>query len=272
MTGVATVGGRRVEFDVSGPVTPGAPVLVFHHGQPGAALIGDDLAAAAAADVTAVLDHLGAGEFVTAGWSGGGPHALACGALLAPRCRAVATIAGVAPYHGVDDLDWTAGMGPENVAEFSALIAGDPAVEGQIAGLCAALESVADGEVADLLGGLISPPDRAALEGGAGALMGAWLRRSATTGHHGYLDDGRAFVGPWGFDPTLISVPVQVWMADLDLMVPPSHGRWLASRLPTATAILMEGEGHISLGVTHLGAIVDRLVAAGGLSGGAPPG
>src|SRR5881392_1303428 len=38
----------------------------------------------------AVLDHLGIGEFLTVGWSGGGPRALACAALLPDRCRAVA--------------------------------------------------------------------------------------------------------------------------------------------------------------------------------------
>ena len=115
--------GRQIHFECSGPVEPGDSVLVFHHGQPGAALLWDDLVAAAstfewrvvmlsrpgyatstrkpgrsvahaASDVEQVLDHLNAGRFVTAGWSGGGPHALACGALLSPRCAAVATIAG----------------------------------------------------------------------------------------------------------------------------------------------------------------------------------
>ena len=62
----------------------------------------------AAADVTAVLDALGAGDFVTAGWSGGGPHALACAALLPGRCRAAATIAGVAPRRPTAWTGWPA--------------------------------------------------------------------------------------------------------------------------------------------------------------------
>src|SRR5688500_15662124 len=37
------------------------------------------------ADSVAALDHLGVDEFVTAGWSGGGPRALACAALLPER-------------------------------------------------------------------------------------------------------------------------------------------------------------------------------------------
>ena len=65
-------------------------------------------------DSVAVLDHLGIDEFITLGWSGGGPRALACAALLPDRCRAAATLAGVAPYDA-EGLDWSAGMGEENV-------------------------------------------------------------------------------------------------------------------------------------------------------------
>src|SRR5437660_2335451 len=75
----------------------------------------------AAADVAAILDALGAGTFVTLGWSGGGPHALACAALLPDRCVAAASVAGVAPFTA-PGLDWTAGMSPDNIAEFRAAV------------------------------------------------------------------------------------------------------------------------------------------------------
>jgi pimeloyl-ACP methyl ester carboxylesterase len=285
-------GGRDLHYETSRPVAPGDAVLVFHHGQPGAGLVPPSLAAAgdrrnlpvvalsrpgygpsgrmagravadAAADVAAVLDHLGAGRFVTAGWSGGGPHALACGAILAPRCAAVATIAGVAPY-GVDGLDFTAGMGPENVAEFEALVAGDPDLEGRIRELCAGLAVMATDQLAAELGGLISPPDRAFLEEGFAAFVGEWFRLACSSGHYGYWDDDQAFVGPWGFEPAQMAVPVQVWTADRDLMVPAAHGEWLAAHIPGAVYLARKGEGHISL-FRHVDEIIDRLADAGGL-------
>jgi pimeloyl-ACP methyl ester carboxylesterase len=83
--------------------------------------------ASAARDTAAVLDHFGHTEFLTAGWSGGGPHALSCAALLADRCRAAATLAGVGPY-GAAGLDFLAGMGPENVEEFGAALEGEAAL------------------------------------------------------------------------------------------------------------------------------------------------
>src|SRR5690349_7589749 len=66
--------------------------------------------ASAAADVTAVVDALGIDQFAVMGASGGGPHALACAALLPGRVLAAVSIAGLAPFDA-DGLDWFAGMG-----------------------------------------------------------------------------------------------------------------------------------------------------------------
>src|SRR6516162_5337220 len=80
-----------------------------------------------APDVAAVLDVLRADTFVSIGWSGGGPHSLACAALLPGRCLAAASVAGVAPYDAAG-LDFLAGMGPENVTEFSLTVQGADAL------------------------------------------------------------------------------------------------------------------------------------------------
>ena len=78
-------------------------------------------------DAAAVLDHLGVDTCLVAGWSGGGPHALAAGALLADRVRGVLCIAGVAPYDA-DGLDFLAGMGEDNIEEFGAALEGEDAL------------------------------------------------------------------------------------------------------------------------------------------------
>jgi pimeloyl-ACP methyl ester carboxylesterase len=280
--------GRRIHYECSGPVDKGAQVLVFHHGTPGAALLWDSLVGAAltfgwrvvmlsrpgyatsgrqpgrsvanaASDVQAVLDHLGAGAIVSAGWSGGGPHPLACGALLADRCTAVATIAGAAPYYGVTDLDWTADMGPENVAEFDALMKGDPGLEGRIAEEMKSMAGIQPGQLVEALGGLLSGPDRDVLQGEFADFCAAWFRLAASTGSDGYWDDDQAFMAPWGFDLESITVPVSIWRADQDLMVPPSHGEWLAAHIATASDMPIDGEGHISLMVRSIDDIVARL-------------
>jgi pimeloyl-ACP methyl ester carboxylesterase len=107
----------------------------------------------AAADTAALLDALGDGQFVSIGMSGGGPHSLACAALLPGRCLAAATVAGVGPY-GVDDLDFLAGMGPENVEEFNLAVEGADALTPYLEGHSAALRSITGEQVAASLGGL----------------------------------------------------------------------------------------------------------------------
>jgi pimeloyl-ACP methyl ester carboxylesterase len=284
--------GRRLHYGVWGDVVPDRPALVFHHGTSGSALAWDGLVGAArragwpvvmssrpgyasssrdpgrsvaavAGDTAALLEHLGVGRFVVAGWSGGGPHALACAALLADRCAAAATLAGVAPYDA-EGLDWTEGMGPENVEEFEALAAGTPGLEQRMASELSALAGVQAADLADTLGGLISPPDRACLEGGFAEFMSAWFRLAGTGADGGYWDDNVAFLKPWGFDLDAIAVPVTVWRAGQDLMVPPTHGEWLAAHVPGATGVLKAGEGHISLLEHDIDEIVDRLARDAG--------
>lgn len=51
-------------------------------------------------------------------------------------------------------------------------------------------------------------------------------------GIDGGLDDDLALTQPWGFSPSEIKVPLQIWQGAQDLMVPFSHGEWLAKITP----------------------------------------
>ena len=88
--------------------------------------------------------------------------------------------------------------------------------------------------------------------------MARMFRRALSTGIAGWLDDDLAFVKPWGFDLTEITVPVSIWQGAHDGMVPFAHGKWLAAHVPGARAHLYDGEGHISL-VQQLPRILDDL-------------
>lgn len=65
-------------------------------------------------DVVTVADALGLEQFGSWAIAGGGPHALACAALLPERDVAASCISGVAPFLA-EGLDWTRGMGQANV-------------------------------------------------------------------------------------------------------------------------------------------------------------
>jgi pimeloyl-ACP methyl ester carboxylesterase len=219
----------------------------------------------AAADVTAILDQIGAGQFVTAGWSGGGPHALACAAIMPGRCLAAASMAGVAPHDGAG-LDWLAGMGPENIEEFGAAADGEAALTrflGEAAGL---LRDISAAELADAMGGLISDADKAVLSSDLAEYLAASFRAAVTAGIAGWRDDDLAFTRSWGFSIAACgAVPVAIWQGGADRMVPRAHGEWLAAQLPGCRARLLPAEGHLTLAVTSFGQILDDLVEMAGL-------
>jgi pimeloyl-ACP methyl ester carboxylesterase len=214
--------------------------------------IADDLA-----DSVRILDELGVDDFVTLGWSGGGPRALACAALLPRRCRAAATLAGVGPADA-PDLDFTAGMGPENIEEFAAAKAGVKAYEAFLTEAVAGLAGVTGADVAAELGGLVTPVDVAALTGDFADWLAAGFRHAVAQGTIGWREDGLAIMGTWGFDLADVRVPVAIWQGRDDAMVPFSHGEWLVANVPGARAHLVEDEGHVSL-VTRLPEILADL-------------
>ena len=280
--------GRRLAIRVSGPAS-GLP-LVFHHGTPGAVTPFRALERAAharglrlvttsrpgygdssrqpgrsvvdaATDTAAVLAAIGAERCLIAGWSGGGPHALACGARLG-AAAAVLVIAGVAPY-GAEGLDWMSGMGEENVAEFSAAIQGEDVLRSYLRSPGEHLRDITAADIVSSLQTLLPDVDRAQVTGEFGEDMAASFREAVRAGVDGWLDDDLAFARPWGFSLDEISVPTMIWQGTADLMVPFSHGQWLASRLPAAWAHLEEGEGHLSIGLGALDRMLDELTEAG---------
>jgi pimeloyl-ACP methyl ester carboxylesterase len=232
-----------------------------------------------AADTAAILDELGADTFVTMGWSGGGPHALACAAALPGRCLAAASIAGVAPYQA-SGLDWLAGMGQENVDEFGAAVQGVAALTRFLETEAVVVSAVTGAEVAQALGGLVIAADQAALTGEFADYVAAGLRASMNAGIVGWRDDDLAFVQEWGFSlgwkpaeetrntgaAAAGAAPVAIWQGDQDKMVPFAHGQWLAAHIPGARTYLLPDEGHLSLTVSSLDRILDDLLDLAGLT------
>ena len=202
-------------------------------------------------DVRTISSALGIDRLAVWGISGGGPHALACAALLPGLVSAVGTLASVAPY-GQDDLDYFAGMGQDNVDEVKIYLA-DPAAareksradrEGMIA--------TEPAEMHELLSTLLSPVDREALTLEIATELVASTRVGLAPGDQGWWDDGEAHLKPWGFDFAEITVPVQLWHGHQDRFVPVQHGQWLASRIPGVDAHITDNDGHVTLGANRV--------------------
>jgi len=213
-------------------------------------------------DSAAVLDAIQADGCYLIGWSGGGPHALACAARMRDRVIATATIGAVAPYPA-EGLDWAAGMGAENIEEFGATLAGADELATFMAPAAAELRDVTPDGVADAFGDLIDEIDRGALTGAFSAWGADVFHEALRLGFWGWFDDDMAFLGPWGFELDAIKAPVFIWQGGHDRMVPFAHGEWLAAHVPSARARLLPEHGHLSLAVDSFPWIVDDLIAEG---------
>lgn len=192
---------------------------------------GRDLASASA-DVEAIADALGLGQFAVMGHSGGANHALACAALLPDRVVGAVCGSGLAPLSATG-LDWFAGMIPSGAAKLRAATGGRAALEQHMASDSYNPE-------------MFTPQDHAALEG-----TWSWLAQVAgkaiEVGPNGMVDDDLAYVAPWGFDPEAIRPPVLLLHGVKDRVVPSSHGEWLAGRVPGAQLWLRPDDGHVSV-------------------------
>jgi pimeloyl-ACP methyl ester carboxylesterase len=280
--------GRRLDVWIEGP-EDGTP-FVFHHGTPGSGVpfepilraitdrglrlasasragygdssrLPDRTVADVVADTTAILDHLGAEKAYVMGWSGGGPHAIACAALMPDRVIGTTTIASVAPYPA-DGLDWLAGMGQENIDEFNAALAGPEAHRASLDALWPIFRGVSPDDVATSLGDLVDDVDRGAVTGEFAAFLAANMHEGLRESHAGWYDDDIAFIRPWGFDLGAIPGTVHIWQGAHDRMVPFAHGQWLAAHIPTACVHLYPEHGHLSLAVDSFPAILDEMISA----------
>jgi pimeloyl-ACP methyl ester carboxylesterase len=254
---------------------PGGFAVVVHHGTPGSGLlyqpriddareqglrlIGYDRAgyggstpnpgrvvADVAADISDVLDQLGLDRFASVGGSGGGPHSLALGALLPDRCVGLCAIASPTPWEA-EGIDWLAGQGEQNRAEWAAALQGPDVLEPHLEGDAEELLEATAEQIREVLSTLLSPPDKAVMTGELAEFFHEETARALAPGVAGWRDDDLAFTRPWGFELSDIRVPVLLWQGVQDLMVPPDHGRWLAQRIPGVEAHISEEDGHLTI-------------------------
>lgn len=196
------------------------------------------------ADVVTIADTLGVERFIVSGGSGGGPHALACAALLPDRVTRGLAEATAAPY-GVDGLDWLAGMTEGNVIEFRAALEGEAAMRAVAEREARTLIERLTAGRADFLGDTyeVSEADLAQMERHR-VRIAAQLLNALAPGVDGWVDDMLAFVKPWGFDVSDIGVPVYLKYGRDDTLVPAAHGAWLETHMRTTKVVVLEA-GHL---------------------------
>jgi pimeloyl-ACP methyl ester carboxylesterase len=207
--------------------------------------------ASVADDVAAIARELGLKRLSVWGVSGGGPHALACAALLPDLVAAAAVLASPAPYPA-EGLDYFAGTGEENIAETLAALKGRDACEQHVESKAPELLAANADTIAHAFRTLLSPVDAAVLTTDFAEFVVRSVREGLAERRDGWIDDEMAFVKPWGFELSQIRIPVMVMHGDQDRMVPSSHGRWLADRIPNVEARILPDDGHLTLSLRRI--------------------
>lgn len=285
---VAVRDGRRLSFAEYGSAR--GPALVWMHGTPGGRrqipfearlhavdagirLIGVDRPGIGTStphlyprigdwvgDLEVLLDAVGVDQAHVIGLSGGGPYALAAGALLPDRVPGVGVLGGVAPTVGVDAADG----GPIQLAVRMAplLAAGRVPIGAALTGTIRAVKPLA-GPALDLYAALQPIGDKTLLARPEFKAMflddllnGSRFQTSAP------LADLVLFTRAWGFDLADVRVPVRWWHGDEDHIVPFRHGAHVVDRLPDAVLATIDGESHLGgLGIAR--AVMDEVMTIG---------
>jgi pimeloyl-ACP methyl ester carboxylesterase len=275
---VSTRDGRRLRVELAGD---GRRVVVAHVGSPNAGVLYDrwvDDAAArgltlvtydrpgygesspqpgrtiadCAADVRTISEAVGFEQCAVWGFSGGGPHALACAALLDDLVTAAATIGSPAPL----GFDYLASRSDEARKDYELFLSDRAAWEREGREQRQQLLAMSFDDFAEQWSAGKSPGDREALHGEFGAWLYRAVQAGLAPGDEGWADDDIAiFRSPWGFDPASISIPVTVWHGLDDQFAPIEHGRWLADNIPSAHAELRGGDGHLNVAANCIGEV-----------------
>jgi len=200
----------------------------------------------AATDVRCIAMALGIERLGVWGFSGGGPYALACAALLPDLVTGAAVFASFAPY-GSPGLDFCEGMSPEFARDVG-LFFTDRATARQHwrqdADRLLATASTPEGWMARW-GEAAGTDDAHSWE--AARYLAADVTDSLSDGDDGWWDDWTAVLTPWGCDLATTRVPVRLWHGARDRGVPVAHGQWLATHVPGIVAHIPETEDHTSV-------------------------
>jgi pimeloyl-ACP methyl ester carboxylesterase len=269
-TFVRAADGRRLAVQVSGNPT-GHPVFILH-GTPGSRvgpfpkgrvlyelgvrLISFDRpgyggsdrldsrrVADVVPDVVAIGDALGLDRFAVLGRSGGGPHALACAALLPERVTRAGVLVSLAPW-AAEGLDWFAGMSDSNVREFTAAATEPEVLTAHLVQSAALIKADPASYAAALDPEMPEADRRVVADVGIRALLAQNFAEALRASADGWVDDALAFCAPWGFDLADIKVPVLLWHGENDVFSPVAHARWLADQIPDAIISIRADTAH----------------------------
>jgi pimeloyl-ACP methyl ester carboxylesterase len=269
-TFVRSADGRRIAVQVFG--NPDGHPVFYLHGTPGSRLgpfprgrvlyelgvrliafdrpgygcsdrLASRLVADVVPDVRTIADELGIDKFAVLGRSGGGPHALACAAMLPDRITRAGVLVSLAPW-AAEGLDWFAGMAESNKREYTVAATDPEVLTAHLVQAAARIRADPVAHVSTLRPEMTEADRRVVADTGIRALLVNNYAEALRDSAAGWIDDALAFCAPWGFGLSDIKVPVLLWHGEHDVFSPAAHARWLADQIPDAIVSIRPGAAH----------------------------
>lgn len=238
-------------------ITPDRPGYGLSDFQPGRTLLDFP------GDIESLAEALDLERFGVFGVSAGGPYVAACAARLSDRIRRAAIVSGAAPmnregaYNGMQPAWRAAFQLAERLPEW--LLRG-------VLWLQTRMSLRNPRRALNQLAGILSASDRELLkdpEIREGIL--ARQAEAARRGVRGMAREAKILVSPWGFSPSEISIPVDLWYWEADPAVPIQMGYYLASLIPRAETHFFPNGGHLGV-FAHWSEILAELRPDGALT------
>jgi pimeloyl-ACP methyl ester carboxylesterase len=208
------------------------------------------------ARVSALADALDIEQFAVWGYSGGGPYAVACAALLPDRVPMTAVAAGmgqVGVWATIEESEKT----DRQMLELSTT---HPALARFLLGASGYGARISPKIAMKSFEKQLNANDREVVLGlGPPREVMALFTQAFLHGAYGVVADYAAIAQRWGFDVESVRSPMAIFHGDADTMVPLRHGEELAKRVPHAALTVWPGAGHLGT-ITHVDDILDALV------------
>ncbi len=209
------------------------------------------------ATVREFAETLDIDKFNLIAYSGGAPYALACAAAIPELLDKIVICCGV-PSH-----DWYRKIeSPRGVARHIRKILSLPhAIRSKTLHIMKWYFLITGGKVNRSMAlRLFSPPDaETVLDEKHSEEISMNIRESMRGSVKGTDKEIELLINPWGFDPRKITVPISVWYAGNDWLIPSEIMEELIGKLPGVKKHYYKDEGHFSLRLKHFGKIIEEL-------------
>jgi pimeloyl-ACP methyl ester carboxylesterase len=200
-------------------------------------------------DVTELADSLGIDQFSILGVSGGGPYAAACAHQIPDRLISVGIVCGMGPVDVPGIMDQMVSIYRQGLR----LTRRFPKIATALYPFSSFFFRNYPERMLSILSGKVAGPDKIALKNNELIkVLSASFREAFRNSLLWPATDVVLYSRPWGFSLDDIRIKVHLWHGEMDKVVPPAMGHYLANTIPDCQATFYPDEGHFSIILNRL--------------------